>query len=494
MSRAGQWFLRALGIVYLIAFVSFGVQGGGLIGSQGILPLTNYLHGMRDAMGARAFWYVPTVFWLNSSDIALRIAWVAGSALAIVLALGFFRRTCLVLLLILYISVSTAGQDFWSFQWDILLTEAGFLAIFLDASPGRTWLLRWLLFRLMFMSGLVKLLSGDPTWRDLTALSYHYQTQPLPTPLAWYMYQLPGWFQKASTVFVFFVELLVPFLIFAPLSGKRGAGPRPAAASQAAMLSPTRDGHVRDRPSLRLRRIAGAAIIGLQVLILLTGNYTFFNLLAIALCVFLFADNPPRGEPAETRAHRAVTIALLAFVLTASGLQFLEMFSFPLPGPARTYLAWISPLRIVNSYGLFAVMTTTRPEIVVEGSQDGTNWLPYEFRYKPGDVKRAPPWVAPYQPRLDWQMWFAALGSARDNAWFYNFAARLMQGSPAVLALLERNPFPGSPPHYLRAVVYEYRFTNLAERRKTGAWWQRQEKATYLPPISLRAPGQAIVP
>jgi len=457
VNRATGLFLKALGAIYLIAFVSFGVQAGGLIGSRGILPVANYLRGMREALGARAFWHAPTVFWASSSDLALRVAWIAGAALAIVLMLGFFRRVCLIALLILYLSISTAGQDFWSFQWDILLTEAGFLAIFADASPGRTWLFRWLLFRLVFMSGAVKLLSGDPTWRDLTAMSYHYETQPLPTPIAWYMYQLPAWFQKASTVFVFLVELLVPFLIFAPL---------------------------------KVRRIAAGLLIGLQVLILLTGNYTFFNLLAIALCVFLFADPSERGAQPETRTHRAVTtavtIALMVFVLTTSGLQFLEMFRVPLPAPARRYLVWISPLRLINSYGLFAVMTTTRPEIVVQGSNDGTSWTPYEFRYKPGDVRRAPPWVAPYQPRLDWQMWFAALGSADENRWFYNFAARLMQGSPAVLALLARNPFPASPPRYIRAVVYDYRFTDFVERRRSGAWWRREEKASYLPPISLR--------
>jgi hypothetical protein len=453
VKRATDLFLKALGAIYLIAFVSFGVQAGGLVGSQGILPVANYLRGMHAALGARAFWYAPSVFWVNSSDVALRVAWIAGAMLAIVLMLGFFRRTCLIALLILYISISTAGQDFWSFQWDILLTEAGFLAIFADGSTGRTWLFRWLLFRLIFMSGAVKLLSGDPAWRDLTALSYHYLTQPLPTPIAWYMYQLPLWFQKASTAFVFFVELLVPFLIFAPL---------------------------------QLRRIAAGLLIGLQVLILLTGNYTFFNLLAIALCVFLFADGPVRGAQPETRTHLGVTLALMVFVLTTSGLQFLEMFRVPLPAPAESYLAWLSPMRLINSYGLFAVMTTTRPEIVVEGSNDGTAWAPYEFRYKPGDVKRPPPWVAPYQPRLDWQMWFAALGSADENRWFYSFAARLMQGSAPVLGLLQRNPFPGTPPRYIRAVVYDYRFTDYAERRQSGAWWKREEKVTYLPAISLR--------
>ena len=357
------------------------------------------------------------------------------------------------ILLILYLSISTAGQDFWSFQWDILLTEAGFLGIFADGSRGRTWLFRWLLFRLMFMSGLAKLLSGDPTWRNLTALRYHYLTQPLPTPLAWYMAQLPGWFQKISAGWMFFVELLVPFLIFAPCLP---------------------------------RRIAACLIVALQTLILLTGNYTFFNWLTIALCVFLFPDLPARGTPPESRLHRGISLALMVFVLTASGCEFLETFRMPLPGAAQSYLGWISPLRLVNSYGLFAVMTTTRLEIVVEGSNDGNTWSPYEFRYKPGDVRRAPPWVAPYQPRLDWQMWFAALGTAGENRWFYNFAARLMQGSAPVLALLDRNPFPTGPPRYLRALTYEYQFTDFAERRRTGNWWRREQKGIYLPAISLR--------
>jgi len=441
MNLAARIFLKALGAIYLIAFVSFGAQADGLIGAHGILPAGRYLEAVHAALGARAYWDVPTVFWINSSDLALGIGWMAGAALAVVLILGYFRRVCLIALFILYLSVSSAGQDFWSFQWDILLTEAGFLAIFLDATPGRAWLFRWLLFRLMFMSGVVKLASGDPTWRNLTALSYHYETQPLPTPIAWYMDQLPGWFQRASTAVVLLVELGVPFLIF---------GPR------------------------KVRRWAAGLLIGLQVLILLTGNYTFFNWLAIALCGLLFMERPAPGGPAPTRTHAAVTAGLMALVISAGGLQLLETFSFPVTGWARSYLEWISPLRIVNGYGLFAVMTTTREELVVEGSSDGSDWRTYEFRYKPGDVKRAPPWVAPYQPRLDWQMWFAALGNVRDSPWFYNFAGRLLEGSRPVLGLLERNPFPESPPRYLRVVAYDYRFTDFAERRKTGAWWKRE--------------------
>jgi len=454
LSRASRYFPRALGIIYLIAFVSFGIQASGLIGSRGILPLENYLLAVRREMGPRAFWYVPTVFWVNASDFALRLASIAGAVLAMVLILGYWRRASLCLLFVLYLSISTAGQDFWSFQWDILLTEAGFLAIFLDGTAGRAWLFRWLLFRLMFMSGMAKLLSGDSAWRDFTALSYHYLTQPLPTPIAWYLYQLPLWFHKVSTGFTLLAELVVPFLIFAPR---------------------------------RFRRTGAATLVGLQVLILLSGNYTFFNLLTIALCLFLVWPDSTQNTARESRMHRIATLALWAFVGFTSGLELLDMFPYPLPSPARAYLRWLSPLRIVNSYGLFAVMTTTRPEIQVEGSADGETWLPYEFRYKPGDVRRAPPWVAPYQPRLDWQMWFAALGNPQQNPWLYSFAARLMEGSPPVLGLLEHNPFPAAPPRYIRAIVYDYQFTNFAERRASGAWWRRRQIATYMAPVSLRS-------
>ncbi len=191
MNRLTAAFLKLLGAIYLIAFVSFGIQASGLIGSRGILPVSTYLPAVRQAMGPRAYWYAPTLFWFNSSDTALHLAWIAGAAFSMVLMLGFFRRTCLIALFFLYISISTAGQDFWSFQWDILLTETGFLAIFLDDSRGRIFLFRWLVFRLMFMSGAAKLLSGDHAWRDLTALAYHYETQPLPTPVAWYSTRRP---------------------------------------------------------------------------------------------------------------------------------------------------------------------------------------------------------------------------------------------------------------------------------------------------------------
>lgn len=303
-------------------------------------------------------------------------------------------------------------------------------------------------------------MSHDPAWRNLTALEYHYQTQPLPTPFAWYFHQLPPDFQKFSCLFLLFVELVVPFLIFAPR---------------------------------RLRFFAGGMTIALLALIFITGNYAFFNLLAGAVCLLLYDDAAfarTRKTPArwpEPRVFRgAVTVVLFFFVLFASGFELLEVFTGTMPRPAATALSWIAPFGVVNTYGLFAVMTTSRLEIIVEGSNDGQTWLEYPFKYKPGDPRRAPVWVQPYQPRLDWQMWFAALGSYQSQPWFVSFMARLLEGSPDVLALLARNPFPSGPPRYVRAQVYDYKFTTLAEKRATGDWWSRQPKGEYFPVVSLR--------
>lgn len=435
-----------LGGVYFIAFLSLGVQAAGLIGPRGILPYAGYLGAAYEALGRSAYWRVPTVLWLYPTGGALAACWIGGMLFALAAILGFRQRTALAACLVLWISLCSVGQDFLSFQWDILLSEAGFLAIFADTSAVSIWLFRWLLFRLMAFSGAVKLLSGDPTWRNLTALRYHYETQPLPTPLAWYMHQLPAGFQKASTVFVFFTELLVPLWIFAP------------------------------RP---IRHAAGWIIVTFQFLILATGNYTFFNLLTILLVMFLFIE-PVAGPRSKVR--RIMSIALATFIGVTSGLLCLELFSFPLPPGGAAVMQAVAPLRIVNSYGLFAVMTTERLEISVEGSADGVEWKAYEFPYKPGNVLRAPPIVAPHQPRLDWQMWFAALSDYRQNRWFENFMIRLLQGEPAVLRLMEYNPFPRQPPKFVRARLYLYQFTHFGER----AWWKRSEGGEYFPPVSLR--------
>jgi lipase maturation factor 1 len=434
-------FLAFVGLVYFIAFTSFGIQAQGLVGSHGILPFEDFFAAVRASLGKAGYWEEPTLLWLSWTDNALRVAWIGGALAALAAIFSKWQRTALAVCLVLWVSVCTAGQDFLSFQWDILLSEIGFVAIFAGTSRVSVWLFRWLAFRLMFFSGVVKLMSGDPTWRDLTALRYHYETQPLPTPLAWYFHQLPLSFQKASTVFTFVTELIVPFLFFAP----------------------------------RKWRYVGAAVTALlQLLIIATGNYTFFNLLALGLLVWLFIE--PDGSKAGP-----LLIAAAVFVGVVSVVMSLGVFGIAVPG-GGVILRFTSPLRIVNSYGLFAVMTTERQEISVEGSDDGLNWKVYEFLYKPGDLRRAPPWVEPHQPRLDWQMWFAALGTYQQNRWFVNFMIRLLQGEKSVLKLIEYNPFPQAPPKYVRARLYLYHFTKWGQ----PGWWTREDRGLYFPVASLK--------
>jgi len=308
-----RWlFLRLLGLIYLCAFASLWGQLRALIGSHGLLPAVDYLRAVEAATGPARFWALPTLAWLNASDAFIQLLCGAGIVLALLLIVGLLPIPALALLWLAYLSLVNIGQDFLSFQWDALLLETGFLAMFWapngvfprlkhEAPPslGAVWLLRWLLFRLMFFSGVVKLASGDPAWRDLTALSYHYQTQPLPTPLAWYLYQLPLSFHKLSTALTLAVELIVPFAIFAPR---------------------------------RLRLLGAAVLISLQVLIMASGNYAFFNLLAIVLCLTLFDDAalrhilPHRLAPAATGTRttaemhdqRRLVAALAVTVLTIS--------------------------------------------------------------------------------------------------------------------------------------------------------------------------------
>jgi predicted DCC family thiol-disulfide oxidoreductase YuxK len=460
-------FLRLLGLIYLIAFLSFGVQASGLIGSNGILPAADFLRAAREYFGTARLWSVPTLLWLNTSDAMISTIWVAGVVSSVLLFAGTNWRLVRVVLFFLYLSLVTTGQIFMTYQWDALILEAGFLSIFLGSSRLIVKLFRWLLFRLVFLSGAVKLLSHDPKWHNFTALPVHYETQPLPTPVAWYFYQFPPTFQRVSVGFVFFVELLIPFLILAPR---------------------------------RLRVLSAFAIILLQILIAVTGNYAFFNLLTVALCLFLLDDaffrrrlpgsivrRAPRafsqssGRPLVRRS----CILLYMLVLFVSGFGIAGMFSGVHLKAADKIIAAVAPFEIVNTYGLFAVMTTRRPEIIVEGSNDGVTWLEYEFNYKPGDLDRGPPWVAPHQPRLDWQMWFAALGDYRSNPWVLQFMARVLEGSPEVLKLMRRNPFPNASPRYLRAMFYQYHFTTPAERKSTRNWWRRELRGEYVPAVSL---------
>ena len=432
-SGAVTWlFLRVLGVVYFVAFASLAVQIVPLVGARGI---------------------IPGPLW--ATDAVLRALTVGGVGAAVLLVAGFAPIPVLLVLWLDYLVVSNLGAEFLSYQWDALLLETGLLAVFIappvwrerleraeDPSPIGRWLMLWLLFRLMVGSGAVKLASGDPTWRNLTAMTFHYETQPIPTPFAWYAHRLPLWFQKVSTLAVFVIEIAAPFAMFGP----------------------------------RVVRIAGfVALVTLQLLIALTGNYAFFNLLSAALCLFLLGEAGPRGSGIQriaAWAYAIVTVPVSVAMFAASlGIFFA-------PPPVVAIADFIAPLHSVNSYGLFAVMTTVRDEIVIEGSDDGVTWRAYEFRYKPGDLTRRPPWVAPHQPRLDWQMWFASLTGYETVPWFETFCRRLLEGSPGVLALLARNPFPDRPPRYIRAERYRYHYG-------TDTWWTRERVSGYSPVLAL---------
>lgn len=504
-----QFFLRGLGLIYLVAFASLAVQLTGLIGQTGILPAAGWMDAQRTRL-ADAGWMtrlnqVPTLCWWSVSDPFLKGLCAFGLLLSSALIAGWMPRLALAGLWTTYLSLSVVGQEFLSFQWDTLLLETGFLAILLAPGgwrlgrPGKRppsavaiGLLRWLLFRLMFQSGVTKWIYGDEAWRSWTALTFHYETQPLPTPMAWWVHHLPELIHRAACGGMYVVEWIIPFLYFAPRR------PRLWAAGATALL---------------------------QVGIAFTGNYTYFNALTLLLCVPLLDDAwlrmvrtrlirlipeghrparlpaPPSGirssegrPPATTpkgtllgstaRGLIAASIVLATAVPMTTNLRL----AFPWPEWIVRGCAGLAPLRTFNSYGLFRVMTRPRYELVVEGSRDGAEWQAYEFRHKPGDLSRRPGWVAPHQPRLDWQMWFEALrppGSGVSR-WFAGFCQRLLEGNTTVLHLLAHNPFPEAPPRVLRVRRYEYRFTTPAERRASGDWWVREPAGLHLPPVSLR--------
>jgi len=455
-------FVRLLGLIYLSAFGSLWPQIVGLVGARGIAPAAHLLPAMRASFGNRAFIYAPSLFWLFPTDTALALFCAVGCLASVLMVLRFFSRSATVVCFVLYLSLSSIGQPFTSFQWDSLLLEAGFLAIFAGA-PWLVWAYRLLVFRLMFESGWVKLASHDPNWRNFHALRFHFVTQPLPNPIAYYVFHAPAAILDAFTVLTLVIELFAPFLLF---------GPRIAGYVGVAML------------------------MLLQTAILLTGNYAFFNLLSLALCLWGLDDKALASfarllhwrYPASARRIRPETVRMvgnlvLAVLIALASIQLLESLS---PGPSPIYraLGLVQPFEIVNSYGLFAVMTTSRPEIILEGSNDQLDWREYQFPYKPGNTHRSLPWVAPYQPRLDWQMWFAALGDYQSSTWVGGLMYRLLTGEPSVYRLISPPPFD-HPPHYMRALLYDYGFTTSAERARTGAIWNRQLRGTWFGPVSL---------
>lgn len=468
-------FMRGIALVYGAAFISMAVQVEGLVGSQGVAPLQPYLEAMRQQHGWQSLYWMPNLFWISAADWLLQLVPWLGAGCSLLLLLNLYPRLCLYLNYLLYLSLVHAGQIFTRYQWDLLLLEVGVLAIVL--SHWRllgVWLCRWLLFRFMLLCGAVKLLSGDSSWSELTALSFHFETQPLPTAIAWYAHHLPEVLLQLMTVLVFVIELGLSLLIFMPRN---------------------------------FRRVAAVGIVLLQLVIILTGNYNFFNFLILLLCLFLLDDGwlrswlprmhsgdlpsphssaPDKGNSGmaqiQWRWKPVVVASLLVAISAIHTLSTLQQ-RYP-PEPWRKLVQLSQPFFVANNYGVFAVMTQTRPEIVIEGSSDGVNWQPYRFAYKPGDPERAPHWSIPHQPRLDWQLWFAAL-KPEPELWFENLLLGLLSNEEAVLRLLAENPFTLKPPRYIRARLFDYRFSTPEEKARQGVWWRRTLLREYFPTIRL---------
>lgn len=458
-------FLRLLGVIYLIAFASLWVQIEGLVGSQGILPVSDLLLQATAEAGSERYFRLPTVFWLNHSDLALVGATIYGCVVSLQIIFNRWQRSALVIAFILYLSLFNVCQPFLHFQWDGLLLESGFLAIFLGIrSSIIIWLFRWLLFKLRFMSGLSKLSLGDPAWSGLTALNTYFEVQPLPNPLSWYAHQLPEFVLRSATAATLVIEILVPFMMFMP----------------------------------RRWRFAAAWItIFWQILIILTSNHNWINLLTIALCLFLFDDRALRRVIPKSLQHgrqlqavqvnhtigfRTVAMSVLAACILVVSCAQLWMLSTGnvVSGRLGTVIEHMDSYRVVNMYHVFPTMTTERIELELSGSIDGVEWRTYRFKYKPADLDKQPQIVMPHQPRLDWQMWFVTL-HAKHLPWFEQFLYALLDNSPDVISLLDNNPFPEQAPRYINVDAYKYTFTTPEQRQKTGNWWQREALGPFLP-------------
>jgi lipase maturation factor 1 len=496
-----RWiFLRALGLIYFSAFFSLLFQVRGLIGSQGILPAADYLDAVR-TFGALRFWYAPTLFWLSSSDrMIVGICWI-GLIASLILVANLLPRLMLLLCFLCFLSFVGAAQDFSGYQSDGMLLEAGFISLFLAPSglfPGlgltqrppraAILLLLWEWFRIYFQSGVVKLESGDPTWRNLTAMYEYYQNGPLPTWIGWYLQHLPYWFHRATAAATLVMELALVWLAFLP----------------------------------RPWKIVCFCIVTLwQIGVIASANYTFLNYLVLILAVFLLDDaffvhilpaqlrdrlgrllqpatieNPaaepeegtPLSKPHSLRANfvTMTSAIVLAWIFYATAVPLVQMFWRAAPLPTRP-VAVLEPFRIANQYGLFAVMTPHRYEIEFQGSNDGTHWTAYPFRYKPQDLKGRPRIYAPYQPRFDWNLWFASLGFWRQNLMVPRTEELLLENDRDVLGLFAGNPFPDAPPRLVRTVLWQYWFSTPEQKRKEGLWWQRKLLGAYAPTL-MRLP------
>jgi lipase maturation factor 1 len=480
LARSHLWprwlFLRALGLIFLSAFYSLAFQIHGLIGERGILPAGPYLREVRAALGpAQSVWYAPTLLWLDASDRALTAVVAAGIIASALLIVNVWPRLAVALCTALFLSCVAALQDFSSYQSDGMLLEAGFLSLFFaprgirpglgasdPPSPFSRFMLVWEWFRIYFESGVVKLASGDPHWRDFTAMDEYYQNGPLPTWLGWYVQHFPHWYHAFTVVLTLTVELLLVWAVFLPR---------------------------------RFRLTCAAIVTALQVGIIATANYAFLNYLVLVLGVLLLDDavlarvglrTPATDAPVRARVApwRWLETGVLGIAFWATVTAFVaETSSSPLALPARL----LAPFRIANAYGLFAVMTEARYEIEFQGSRDGVTWVAYPFRYKPQDPFERPGIYAPYQPRFDWNLWFASLGPWEQSSWVVLAQQRLLENSPSVLRLFRRNPFaPGPPPVLVRTVRWQYWFTDLATKRRTGAWWRRRELGPFTGVVGAR--------
>ncbi len=471
--------LRLLGLVYLVAFVVFVEQGRALIGHDGLLPADAFFARVAQHVGSRwgGFLELPTLFWLDASDTLMAaVGWIGVALSAFVLA-GFANAVMLFVLWALYLSIVHAGQLFYGYGWELQLAETGFLALFLvplwDARPFPSrpppavtiWLFRWLIFRMMLGAGLIKL-RGDPCWRELTCLDFHYETQPIPNPLSRLFHFAPTWVHRAGVLWNHVCELVAPWLAF---------GPRP------------------------FRHVAGVLLVSFQILLIASGNLSFLNWLTIVPALACFDDTfwrrllPRRLAAAAERAQAEAKPSRAGRWAAAAMAAVVAVLSIPvvtnLASGSQRMNAAFEPLALVNTYGAFGSVGKERREIVFEGTDDDhpgpdTRWREYEWKCKPGDPARRPCVISPYHYRLDWQVWFAAMETPDEAPWTLHLVWKLLHNDAQTLQLLDGNPFPDAPPRLIRARLYRYAMAPPG----SGAWWRRALLAEWLPPMSVDDP------
>jgi len=500
-----RWiFLRALGVIYFSAFYSLLFQIKGLLGPAGILPASDYLQAVSAAIHSQRLWFAPTLFWLGSGDRALMIVCATGLVASVLVFVNISPRASLVVAFVCFLSFVSTAQDFSGYQSDGMLLEAGFISL-LFAPPGffpglgranpasraSLYLLRWEWFRIYFESGVAKMGSGDYSWRHFTAMDDYYQNAPLPTWIGWYVGHFPHWFHASAVFYTLAIELVLVWMVFLP--------------------------HRRFRLALFW------IVAPFEISIILTGNYAFLNYIVFFLGFLLLDDRfvewlvplrirrsidrtaaPLSGSAAPSENWRALWRRRFAPVRMAiAGISLGVVFyaatawliwTFEPSSPLGQFVVQrLEPFRIANRYGLFAVMTHARYEIEFQGSSDGETWIAYPFRYKPQDLSEPPGIYAPYQPRFEWNLWFASLGSWTEYRFVVWTEERLLASEPDVLALFRRNPFPGAPPTRIRAVIYQYWFTDLKTKRDQGLWWRRELLGNYAPSLEREPDGKVVM-